>query len=108
MKILLFKKEFIPKIMKGTKTQTRRLESKLKEGDIVFAKISYYTHHFAKLKIIKIWQERLGDISNEDVKEEGFCSHFNFMKRLCEINKGKEITKDTILTAIKFERIKKS
>lgn len=62
--MILFKPMFVGPILAGTKTQTRRTGSKRwKVGSIHQAKTSYKKDAaFAKLRILDIRQETLGDM----------------------------------------------
>jgi len=71
---MLFKKELVEKILKGEKTQTRRLNGKYKVGNIYAVCTRWYSPAVAWIKITGKRTERLGDISLEDVKKEGFNS----------------------------------
>ena len=67
--MLLFKPEHALLILSGTKTQTRRIWKKprAKVGSIHLAKLKMLsTDFFAKLEILDVHLERLGDISEEE------------------------------------------
>lgn len=76
---LLFKRQFITKIRKGTKTQTRRLKQpRLKIGKKYSLRENYKTTLPDKILITDIYQQYLGDITPEDVKKEGFTTKKEF------------------------------
>lgn len=72
--MILFKPMFVGPILAGTKTQTRRTGSKRwKIGSIHQAKTSYAKDAvFAKLRIVAIRQEKLGEMTEADAVAEGF------------------------------------
>jgi hypothetical protein len=70
---LIFKKQLIPKIREGKKTQTRRRKKpKITVGKIYNIRINYQTSLLDKLEIMNIFQQNLGSMSLEEVKKEGF------------------------------------
>ena len=71
--MILFKKHFIFPILTGLKTQTRRTwkRPQAKAGAIHKAKTDYSPCYFAELHILKVSQERLGDITEQDAQKEG-------------------------------------
>ena len=71
--MILFKKHFIFPILTGLKTQTRRTwkRPQAKAGAIHKAKTDYSLRYFAELRILKVSQERLGDITEQDAQKEG-------------------------------------
>ena len=84
---MLYKKRFIPLILNGTKTQTRRLNKpRYKVGDIVPAQTSYYSKPFAKLEAKRIWQELLSEMTIVEARAEGFDSISGFCLYFKEIN----------------------
>lgn len=82
---MLFKKLLLEKILKGEKTQTRRPIER-KSGIHVCSvreKVGVragYTKFVAYIVIKKRFQQRLGDISAEEAKKEGFLSIEDFKR----------------------------
>lgn len=75
--MILFKPEHVAPIIQGRKTQTRRIgKRRWRIGSIHQAKLNFSkgSRPFAKLRILAVRQERLGDISEEDAKAEGYSS----------------------------------
>lgn len=74
--MILFKPEHVEPILSGCKTQTRRTgKLRWKVGAIRQAKTSYRKDsEFARLRIISVRQERLGDITHWDAVAEGYHS----------------------------------
>jgi hypothetical protein len=77
-------------ILKGNKTQTRRIGSKRwNVGAVHLAKTQMLsTEYFAKILITGVKQERLGDISLEDAQKEGYESIEEYIDIWKFINKG--------------------
>lgn len=87
---MLFKKEHIEPILNGNKTQTRRVWKKRKAlpGKIHLAKTEMLkTRYFAKLKITKVYMEKIGDISDSDSVKEGYKNRSEYLDKFYEINK---------------------
>lgn len=72
--MLLFKPEHVEPILAGRKTQTRRTWDKprVKVGGVYQARTSMFGPPFARLRVTGLRRERLGDISSEDVRAEGY------------------------------------
>jgi hypothetical protein len=78
---LLFKTQFLPKIREGKKTQTRRLKQpRLKIGRSYHITKKYNTTKPEKVKILNIFQQKLGEISEEEINKEGFNTKQEFIK----------------------------
>jgi len=74
---LLFKPEHVKLILEGKKTQTRRIwkRPRVKVGGVYRAKTKLYSsEYFALIRVTGLHKERLGDISDEDIKKEGYNS----------------------------------
>jgi hypothetical protein len=87
--VLLFKPEHVAPILAGTKTQTRRIWVRWRANVLSthFAKTKMLSReHFAKLYISDRWEERLGDISEEDAQAEGYHSREEYLAKFAEIN----------------------
>lgn len=84
--MLLFKPEFVELILSGQKTQTRRFHKyPRKVGSIHECKVNYDSLPFCRVLILRVFQQMLCDISEMDVKREGFGSRqefFDFFKFL--------------------------
>jgi hypothetical protein len=69
---LLFKKEHINKILEGTKTQTRRRHKRpLKVGRVYDVNKDWYHSTDIKIRIVKAYIQRLGDITPDEAFKEG-------------------------------------
>ena len=88
--MILFKEEHINPILRGRKTQTRRVGNKRwNVGAIHLAKKTMLsTDYFCKIRILNVKQERLGDISLEDVNKEGYETIEEYISIWKWINKG--------------------
>ena len=91
MKVISFKPEFILLIKDGTKTVTRRINTKLKIGDMVYFKGSRIGKKEGYLKILNINKERLHDVDKYGVddrepKAEGFKNWMDFAMVWSELN----------------------
>ena len=88
--MILFKPEHVEPILNGTKTQTRRTWKKprAKVGSIHLAKRKMlFKEYFARLEILAVYQERLGNISEEDAQAEGYPSKAAYLEAFARINK---------------------
>lgn len=95
----LFKRRNIHKIHEGQKTQTRRTHKRTwKLGKTYSIRASYFGKPEGHIKVTKKFQQKLGDISPEDVKKEGFNSLEAFRKAWEEINgKGSWDPEQTVI-----------
>lgn len=85
--MVLFKKHLVPLILEGRKTQTRRLHKhQWKLGKTYQVKTNYYSRIEAHIRVTRKFNQRLGDISLEDVKKEGFNSLDDFKEAWRRIN----------------------
>jgi hypothetical protein len=57
---------------------------------------------FAKIKILKVWEERLGDISEADAKAEGGYGRQEYIDGVIDMHGG-AIDEDTVLFVYEFE-----
>lgn len=70
MRRLNFSKEYKRKIQEGSKRQTIRLSTSLKEGDVV--EIVSGGEVIGIARITKVEKKTLGDLTDEDAKRDGF------------------------------------
>jgi len=85
--MMLFKEDLLGKVLDGTKTQTRRTHRNLlKVGKVYGIKCSYHEKSRGHILIIRRWQQRLGDITDEEIRKEGFADLEAFARRWEQIN----------------------
>ena len=105
--MLLFKPEHVTPILTSRKTQTRRIWKKprAKVGSVHLAKTKMLSkEYFAKLKILDVKQELLGDITEADAQAEGGYTVDTFRKVWISINGSWE--PETMVYVVTFERVK--
>ena len=88
--MILFRPEHVEPILAGRKTQTRRIwkRSRCKVGSIHLAKTKMLSKdYFARLKILAVYQEDLGDISEEDARAEGYDDSIEYLDAFFRINR---------------------
>lgn len=110
--MLTFRDYHVKPILNGEKTQTRRV---WKRNHAVPSAIHRCRTNrfkaeteFCKVKILRVWKQRLGDISQADVIAEGSEDKVKFIEMFCEINKL-PMNQDTFnkeIYAIEFEVLK--
>lgn len=88
--MILFRPEHVAPILAGTKTETRRLWPKgqrVKVGSIHLAKTKMLSNeYFAKLQILDMHQERLGDITDTGAQAEGYANRGAYLDAFARIN----------------------
>lgn len=99
-------------VVKGTKTQTRRLGwLDAREGDVLNAvrkgmglKRGEHQESLGLIRVKRVRRERLDTITAADVRREGFpqMSPLDFIDFFCKANKCKP---ETIVTVIDFEKV---
>ena len=90
--LILFKPEHVQPILEGRKTQTRRLgQKRWNIGSIHQCKTRLFgVDPFARVEILEVRREKLGDISEEDIRAEGYGLESGDYKRAWKrINGGK-------------------
>lgn len=103
--MLLFKQEHVNPILTGNKTQTRRIWKKprAKVGSVHLAKTKMLSkEYFAKLNILDVKQERLGDITEADAQAEGGYTVDTFQQVWMLINGSWKPA--TMVYVVTFER----
>lgn len=85
--MVLFKRPLLFLILEGRKTQTRRIHRReWKAGRTYVLRTSWYGKPEGYIIITRKFRQRLGDISLEDVKREGFDSFQEFRRAWTEIH----------------------
>jgi hypothetical protein len=86
--MVLFKKEHIPMVLQHLKTQTSRTHKReWKVGKIYPISDKLFGKPKGYILITRKWKERLGDITMEDMRKEGYNSLEEYQKG------GKEYSK---------------
>lgn len=102
----LFKRRHIHKIRQGQKTQTRRTHKHTWKVDRTYAiRDNYFGKPLGHIKIIRKFQQKLGDISPEDVKKEGYNSLEDFRRAWEEINGKGSWNPEQTVTVYEFELV---
>lgn len=86
--MILFKPEHVPMILSGRKIETRRdwKSWRTRVGSVHKAKTEMMSrNYFARIEILERWEERLGDISDESIHNEGYDSREAYMAKFREI-----------------------
>lgn len=76
-------------ILNGTKTATRRVWKKpmVKVGGIYKAKLKMLDKkYFAKIKVIKLFKQELGEMNETDARKEGYKNIMDFHETWVKIN----------------------
>lgn len=83
----VFKKRNLELVLAGHKTQTRRTHrQEWKIGHVYSARASWFKKAEAWILITRKLRQKLGDISDEDVKKEGFSTLAEFKEEWRKIN----------------------
>ena len=87
---LLFHRDFVPRILSEEKVETRRQWDrwKVKAGKVYQAKISTQLmtpQYFARVHILKTFEQVLGTITIDQIHDEGFSSVESFRRTWTEI-----------------------
>lgn len=104
---MLFKQEHKKMILDGTKTATRRFWKKpmVKLGGIYKARLHMLSkEYFAKIKVINLYEQELGSMTDEDAIKEGYKDVDDFREIWIKINGW--WNNDVIISVIEFEVIK--
>lgn len=86
--MLLFKRRYRRKILAGKKTATRRFWKKqhVNVNSIQQAKTGYRKEDkFARLLILKVYQQRLGDMTEQDAIDEGCKSLEEYKQEVIDL-----------------------
>jgi hypothetical protein len=107
--MFLFMKKHVPMILDETKTQTRRNHKRARAlvGSIHQCRTMMLNKDstFARIKILRVWQERVYDISEEDAQAEGGYTREEYIEGLLKMHKGKLKATDTVY-CYEFELVK--
>lgn len=87
--MLPFKKEFVPMILSGQKTETRRMwdVQRVRENSIHECKCEgWFGPPFARIRVDMVWKEKLSQMSDESAIREGFEDVMHFVAEFVRIN----------------------
>jgi len=99
----LFKRKHISLILAGRKTQTRRIHShEWKLGRVYGIRDKMFGKPVTHIMVIRKFRQRLGDISLEDVRKEGYGSLQEFRKAWEEIHGSGSWDPRQIVTVYEF------
>jgi len=102
----LFKRKHIKKIFEGEKTQTRRIHRHTwKLGKTYAIRTSWFGKPEGYIKIIRKFRQKLGEISPEDVKKEGYNSLKEFRNAWEEIHGKGSWDPEQIVTVYEFKYV---
>ena len=102
--MILFQPKHVPLILDGRKRQTRRLGKKrCNVGSIHQARTKLFGEPFARLRICAVEQQRLGDITVEEARAEGYDSIYDFRQAFWKINGYPKNMDDLEVWVIKFK-----
>ncbi len=104
---MIFKPEHKKMILDGNKTATRRIWKKpmVKVGGVYKAKLKMLsTDYFAKIKVKKLYKQRLCDMTDKDANKEGYDTVTAFKHIWIEINSSWD--DNCVVDVIEFEIIK--
>lgn len=77
---LLWKKNYIPMILSGAKTATRRRSRpRIKEGGVYNIRTGFFEHLQESIRVDRLYTQRLGEVSGEDARREGAKSLREFI-----------------------------
>lgn len=104
--MFLFQKHHIDMIRAGNKTQTRRNHKapRARLDSVHQCRTELFGRPHCHIHIIRVWQERLGDISREDAINEGGYDRDDYISGLIEMHKGK-LTVDSLIWCYEFELV---
>lgn len=69
---LLWKREYVGRILSGEKTATRRRSRPMvRVGGSYLIRDGFYTHLDERITVERLYEQRLGDMMEEDARREG-------------------------------------
>lgn len=107
IKIFLFKENHVKQIKLKKKTQTRRIHKKWRAniGAVHQVRTELFGKPHCYIRIIRRWEERLGDISIVDAYREGGYTVDEYIKGFIEMYDG-NLDEDFIVKCYEFELVK--
>ena len=104
-----FKREMADLVLAGDKTQTRRLKPpRYKVGSIQPVQCGYRDKARGHVRILAIWKQRFGDVTEAEAVAEGFATLADFRKYIVKINPGTAWTPRTVLWVSELKRVEET
>lgn len=104
---MLFKKHHVKKILEGRKTQTRRTGSrKYRVRRCYGIRCQWFQKSIANIIIRRRFEQKLGEISLEDIKKEGYQNIWEFCRAWEEINGPGSWDPEQLVTVYEFELVR--
>ncbi len=95
---MMFKKEFLPLILSGRKTQTRRTHTRLLSvGKVYSIQVSRTESTSRHFRITKRYRQSLGEVTEEEAYLEGFDSLAEFKQKWISIYGSWEPARDVVV-----------
>jgi hypothetical protein len=77
---ILWKKKYLPMLLSGAKTATRRrTRPMVKEGRSYLIRTGFFTHLSQRIRVDRLYTQRLGDMGSGDAIREGASSLSDFI-----------------------------
>ncbi|MBT5319298.1 MAG: ASCH domain-containing protein [Chloroflexi bacterium] len=101
--MILFKPEHVEMVLVGRKTQTRRLwkRRRMLPGSTHQARTRLFGEPFALLSVQRVWQEAIGEVSDENANAEGYSSRDDFLAAFTRING--DVPPDEVVWCVEFK-----
>ena len=106
--MFLFKQEHVEPILNGTKTQTRRIWKRRRAvpGSLHWAQRDLTPgSRFARLRVLRVWQERLRSIGHEDANAEGYPHRLAYLAAFKQISGHKMRVTNPVVWCVEFELV---
>ncbi|MCS7111088.1 MAG: ASCH domain-containing protein [Ignisphaera sp.] len=101
MKKLVFKFDYISKILTGEKRSTIRLSTDLKEGDVV--EVFAGCVRIGRAVIKRVCRKKLEELSEEEIKMDGFKTREDLHRALARIYGSRKINSNPYIYIIEFQ-----
>jgi hypothetical protein len=102
---MMFNKDLLEMVLSGRKTQTRRRHKHpLKEKQKYVVKRNWYKNTEQYIQIKKVYPQKLGDVTQEEARKEGFSGLDEFREAWIRINGSWD--PDMVVTVYEFELAK--
>jgi hypothetical protein len=101
----IFKRKYIPLVLDGRKVQTRRVhKQEWQVGKTYAVRDTWFSKPQGRIVVLRKFRQRLGDISTEDVRKEGFSTLDEFEEAWIKINGSWDADKVVIVYEFKLVR----